>query len=139
MNFTKQNYPALSNKEYRNLIQITKKKDPELFNTIVSYIDEKISTFLDNFTHYEKEHNSWLALSTDMKVQTILICIKMDLSFFRLSEKEIEEIIPNLLKIFAETLRRKFTEEDKTEIIVEPEYQELLDEAFRIIDSEEEK
>ena len=129
--------PELSNSEYRSLIQDTKKKDPEFFNAVTNYIDEKSDQFLVNMENSDECYETWSKLSIDAKVETLLICINMDLSFFKTSKLPIDEILPGLLKVFSEMMRRKLIKEEKDEIVVDPEYQDLLDEALRIIDSEE--
>ena len=125
----------MTNTEYKQLIKTTREKDAEFFETLVTYFDKKINNFLTNFRDYD-EHENWMDLSAREKTNLILVCIRTDLSCLGIP-KDSEEIALNFLEIYREKLYRKFSKEEEKveEIVVDPEYQELLEEALAIVDS----
>lgn len=126
----------ISNKEYKDLIRSIKERDSDFYNRITQYLDHKLDTFLKIMEQSEKEFQMWQNCTVRQKVQTLLICIEVDFYLVELTTEQEEEIVPDMLKILEESFRRQFEKEEKDneEIEVDPEYQDLLEEALREID-----
>ena len=126
----------LTEKEYKNLIRSVKEKDNHFVQGAVRYIEEKLDIFLEKMSESDFEWELWLNLKPNQKSQTLLTCIELDLHLLNLTTKQRNEIVPDLLKIFEESLYRKFAKEwkEEEEIVVDPECQDLLDEALAKID-----
>ena len=137
MNFRMQKFPEMSDKEYQELIQTVKQKDLNLYKEVTDYVRFKLNQFLSIFPDHQEEHDYWESLTISQKVQTLTLCLECDFSLLEFTDQQRQEILPDLVRILAESLRRKFTKEDKVkeEIIVDPEYQELLEEALKAIES----
>lgn len=129
----------IDNKEYRKLIRSIKQKDPDFYKRITKYLDGKLEAFLQIIEQTDKEFNMWQDCTVQQKVQALMICIEIDFCLLELTTEQQSEIVPDMLKILEESFRRQFAKEEKEdseEIEVDPEYQDLLEEALRKIDAD---
>lgn len=128
----------INNQEYKKLIRSVKQKDPDFYKRITSYLDDKLEAFLQIIEQTDKEFNMWQNCTIQQKVQALMICIEIDFCLLGLTAEQQTKIVPDMLKILEESFRRQFAkeeEENNEEIEVDPEYQDLLEEALRKIDA----